>query len=225
MVLNKNELRVGLFLVTPLAIMLIIIMLKFGYSLVSATMDIYLKVDSISSIKDGTPVMIKGYTIGRIVNIRPVYKPELHFLATMRITKDIELFEGCSVIIRNQNVLGDPVVEIKNAENQTLPIQNNDVIEGIEHASLNAIMQDAHDLLTKLKSTIGGINQMVTGNSSNINMLTSNLSSSMKHLKVILEGSQNNIIETLDSSKKVADDMKEISEELKKHPIKFLFKK
>ena len=221
---NKIELRVGLFLITPLTIMMIIIMLKLGYSLVSSTMDIYLKVDSISSIKDGTPVMVKGYRIGRVVNIRPVFKPELHFLATMRITRDIELFEGCSVIIRNQNILGDAVVEIRNAENQTLPIQNNDVVEGIELVSLNAIMQQAHDLLGGLNSTIGGINRMLVDSRSNVNVLTTNLASSVGHINNILQDSQKDILEMLRSFRATATTMEEISVELKKHPVKFLFK-
>ncbi|MCL1912026.1 MAG: MlaD family protein [Leptospirales bacterium] len=221
---NKNELRVGLFLITPLAIMLIVITLKLGYSLVSSTMDIYLKIDSISSIKDGTSVIVKGYRIGRIVDIRPVFKPELHFLATMRVTKDIELFEGCSVIIRNQNILGDAVIEIRNAENQTLPIQNNDVLEGIELVSLNAIMQQAHDLLEGLGSTVSGINRMLVDSRSNINVLTTNLASSVGHINNILHDSQKDILEMLRSFRATAATMEEISVELKKHPIKFLLK-
>jgi len=221
---NKNELRVGLFLITPLAILLIIIMLKLGYSLVSSTMNIYLKVDSISSIKDGTPVMIKGYRIGRIADIRPVFKPELYFLATMRITKNIELFEGCTVIIRNQNVLGDPVIEIKNPENQILPIQDNDVLEGIEHVSLNAIMQQVHDLLGSLGSTVGGINRILADSRSSVNMLTTNLASSVGHINNILQDSQKDILEMLRSFRATASTMEEISIELKKHPVKFLFK-
>ena len=222
---NKNELRVGFFLITPLVILFTIIMLKLGYSLVSSTMDVYLKIDSISSVKDGTPIMIKGYRIGKIVDIRPVYKPELHFLATMRLTKDIELFEGCSVIIRNQNVLGDPIVEIRNAETQTLPIQENDVIEGIELVSLNAIMQQVHDLLEGLNFTIGGINQMLVDSRSNVNMLTSNLASSVGHVNNILQDSQRDILEMLRAFRATATTMEEISVELKKHPVKFLFKK
>ncbi|MCL2026134.1 MAG: MlaD family protein [Leptospirales bacterium] len=225
MIKNKNELRVGLFLITPLAIMLTVIMLKLGYSLVSSTMDIYLKVDSISSIKDGTPIMVKGYRIGKIVDIRPVYKPELHFLATMRITRDIELFEGCSVIIRNQNVLGDPVVEIRNAENQTTLIQENDVIEGIELVSLNALMQQLHDLLGGLNSTVSGINQMFADSRSNVNVLTTNLAGSVSQINYILQDSQKDILEMLRAFRATATTMEEISVELKKHPVKFLFKK
>jgi phospholipid/cholesterol/gamma-HCH transport system substrate-binding protein len=221
---NKNKLRVGLFMITPAVILLLIIMLKLGYSIASSTMDIHMKVDSLNSVKDGTPVMIKGYRIGRVVDIRPVFKPELHFLATMRINKDIELLEGCSVIIRNQNVLGDPAIEVKNTETYTQPLQDGDVVEGIELVSINALMQQAHDLLGGLNFTVSGINRMMLDSRSNVNSLTANLASTVTHLNTILAESQNDILEMLKSFRATATTMQEISEELKKHPVKFLFK-
>ena len=207
---NKNELRVGLFLITPLAIMLIVITLKLGYSLVSSTMDIYLKIDSISSIKDGTSVIVKGYRIGRIVDIRPVFKPELHFLATMRVTKDIELFEGCSVIIQNQNILGDTVIEIRNAENQTSPIRNNDVIELVK---FNTIIQQAYDLMGKLYPIADSIDKMLVDNRSDINLLTTNLKSSVTRINNILEDPKT--LDTLNALKETATNAEIFSKELK----------
>ena len=69
MKLEKNELRVGVFIVVPLVIMLLFVLLKLGYSFASSTIDVYLKIDSISSIKEGTLVKIKGYTVGRVIDI------------------------------------------------------------------------------------------------------------------------------------------------------------
>ena len=89
-------------------LLFVFIILKLGYSFASTTYDVYLKVDSIKSIKEGTAVKVKGYTIGRVVGIEPVYKPALHFLAIMRIKNEIDIFEGCSAIIQNQNIIGDP---------------------------------------------------------------------------------------------------------------------
>lgn len=221
---NKNELRVGLFLLIPIVIMLIIIMLKLGYSIASSTMDVYLKVDTLTSVKNGTSVIIKGYTIGRVVEIKPIYKPELHFLATMRINRDIELFEDCSAVIQNQNVLGDPSIEIRNPERRTSPLLDGDVIEGIEYAGLNAILQDVHEVLSKLATTVGGVNQIVLESRSNLHSLTMNLSSSVANVNKILEGSQKDILAMLKSFRATANTMQEISEELKKHPVKFLFK-
>ena len=222
--LDKNEVRVGLFILIPTLILLVIVMLKLGYSVASSTIDVFLKVDSLTSVQKGTPVMIKGYTIGRVVEIRPVYKPALHFLATMRIESDIELFEDCSAIIQNQNVLGDPAIEMRNPETRGARLRHRDVIEGIEYAGLNAILQDVHLLLTRLSSTVGGVNQIVAESRGNLRSLTTNLSKSVGHINSILEGSQKDILEILKSFRKTAQTMDEISVELKKHPMKFLFK-
>ena len=221
---NKNELRVGLFLLIPIVIMLIIIMLKLGYSIASSTIDVYLKVDTLTSVKNGTSVIIKGYTIGRVVEIKPIYKPELHFLATMRINRDIELFEDCAAVIQNQNVFGDPSIEIRNPEKRTSPLLDGDVIEGIEYAGLNAILQDVHEVLTRLSATVGGVNQIVLESRHNLRSLTMNLSSSVANVNKILESSQKDILAMLRSFRATASTMEEISVELKKHPVKFLFK-
>lgn len=221
---NKNEFRVGLFLLIPVAALLLIIMLKLGYSIASSTIDVYLKVDTLTSVKNGTGVIIKGYKIGRVVDIRPVYKPELHFLATMRIDSGIELSEDCSAVIQNQNVLGDPMIEIRNPERRGAPLRDGDVIEGIEYAGLNAILQDVHEVLTKLSATVGGVNQIVSESRRNIRDLTKNLSSSVANVNTILQDSHKDILSMLKSFRATATTMQEISEELKKHPVKFLFK-
>jgi len=221
---DKNEIRVGLFMLVPVLILFLIIMLKLGYSVASSTIDVYLKVDTLTSVKNGTPVMIKGYPIGRVVEITPVYKPALHFLATMRIDKAIELYEDCTAVIQNQNVLGDPAIEFRNPEKRGAPLRHLDVIEGIEYSGLNAILQDVHKLLTRLTSTVGGVNQIVMESRHNLRNLTSNLSNSVANINSILEDSQKDIIAILRSFRATAKTMNEISVELKKHPVKFLFK-
>ena len=221
---DKNEYRVGLFILVPALILLLLVMLKLGYSVASSTIDVYLKVDSLTSVKNGTPVLIKGYNIGRVVEIRPVYKPALHFLATMRINADIELYEDSAAIIANQNVLGDPAIEIRNPETRGARLRDRDVIEGIEYAGLNALMQDVHMLLTRLTSTVGGVNQIVMESRTNLRNLTANLSNSVANINKILEDSQKDILAILRSFRKTAATMNEISRELKKHPVKFLFK-
>src|SRR4030042_5650619 len=94
--LGRVEYRVGLFVIIPVVVMALLILVKLGYTLASSTMDVYVKVNSITSLKKGTPVQIKGYRLGRGVGIRPGVQPALHFLATLRISRDIELYEDCA---------------------------------------------------------------------------------------------------------------------------------
>ncbi len=221
---NKHELKVGLFLIIPLIIMLITITLKLGYSIAGSTMDVYLKVDSLSSVKEGTPVMVRGYQIGRVVAIRPVFQPELHFLAVMRISRDISLYENCSVLIRNQNVLGDPSVEIFNSAEKSGPLMDGDVIEGISTVSVNEIVKQVSDLLGNLNMTVAGVNSVLRDTRTDFLSLTASLSRSVESLSSILESSQKDVLEMLSSFRATAKTMDEISTELKKHPVKFLFR-
>jgi len=222
--LDKNELRVGLFILVPVVFLLFFIILKLGYSFATASIDVNLKIDSLTSVKKGTPVMIKGYPIGRVVDIRPVYKPALHFLALMRIKKEVELNEDCSAIIQNQNILGDPVIEIRNPEKNGNALRHGDVIEGIEYVSLESVLQDVHVLLTTLSKTAQSINRISQDSRQNLRVLITSLSESGEHMSKIFESAQTDIIEILRSFRKTASTMNEISVELKKHPLKFLFK-
>lgn len=222
--LEKNELRVGLFILIPLLIMFVFILLKLGYSIAGSTMDVYLKIDSITSIKKGTPVKIKGYEIGRVAEIKPVYKPALHFLALMRINREVDLYEDCSALILNQNIIGDPVIEFRNPEKKGPPLRDGDVIEGIEYVNLEAILQDVHTLLTTLSSTVDVIKQISMESRQNLRNLVTNLTNSVGNINSILEGSQKDILAIMGSFRKTAETMHEISAELKRSPVKFLFK-
>ncbi len=219
---TKNELRVGLFFVVPIVILMIVITLKLGYSLASSTIDVYLKIDSLTSVKKGTLVKLKGYTIGRVVELTPVYTPALHFLATMRIEKNIRLYENCSAVIQNQNVIGDPSIDIKNPETEEARLQNGDVIEGIEYVNLEAILQDVHVLLSTLSKTVKVVQQISLDSRHNLRVMLSNLSSSVTSLNKILDSSQKDIIEIMSAFRETANTLKIISNELKKSPMKFL---
>jgi len=224
MKLEKNEIRVAIFILLPLVILLVVIVLKLGYSFATSTIDVYMKVDNISSIKNGTQVKIKGYTVGRVVDIIPVYKPTLHFLALMRIKKEIDLYEDCSAIIMNQNIIGDTIIEIRNPARKVELLQSGAVVEGVEYVSLDTIVQDVHQLLATLTSTVGVIQDISMESKGNIRSLVANLSRSVETVSSVLQDSQKDILAIMSSFRETAKTMNEISIELKKHPVKFLFK-
>ena len=221
---NPNELKVGLFVFIPLSIVLLFFIVKLGYSLSGSTIDVYLKIENISAIKKGTAVKLKGYDIGRVVELKPVYRPSLHFLAKMRIQKDIDLHEDCSAIIMNQNIIGDTVIELRNPERRGEPLRDQDVIEGFEYVNLEAILQDVHKLLATITDTVNTLNLISKESRSNIQSMTSNLNSSMESLNKILTSSENDIISTVKTFRETSETINEISLELKKRPFGFIMR-
>jgi len=222
--IKKNELKVGLFVVIPMLFLFLLGMFKLGYSLANDTKNIYLKIDSIEAVGKGTKVVMKGYPIGKVEDVQPVYQPALYFLALMKVKKDIQLYENCSAVIQNQNIIGDTVIEIKNPETKGALLQDGDVVEGLEYANLQSLLQDASKLLRKLVATVDVLEQISKESRYNLKHLISSLSSSGTKLNTILEAAQTDVVAILKSFRITAKTMKEISKELKKHPVKFLFK-
>ena len=219
---NKNEFRVGLLLIVPIVVIVLFVIVKFGYSIAGRTIDVYLKVDSISALKNGTAVKMKGYTLGRVVDLQPYYEPDLYFLATLRLKADVKLSENCTAVIQNQNIVGNPIINIKNSMVKGKFIQNGDVIEGIEYVNLESVLQDVHLLLSSLTDTVGVIKKISVESRRNIRTLGANLANSMASLDSILKGSKADILATLKSFRQTAIVLNQISKELKKHPMSFI---
>ena len=222
MKLDKNEYRVALFILVPIVVILLFVILKLGYSVASSTIDIYLKVDSISSIKKGTQVKVKGYSIGRIIEIKPVYQPELHFLAVMRIQKDIEIFEECYAKIQNQNIIGEPIVDIINPEIKTDLIKEGSVIEGSEEVNLEAVLTNVQALLSNLNKTVDVLRGMSSESRSNIRQLISNLAASASSLNIILMQSEKELGPTSVSLREMTKHLNTVSKELEERGAGFL---
>lgn len=219
---NPNEFRVGVFIIVPVIILLLFIILKLGYSLSGSTIDVYLKIDNISAIKKGTAIKLKGYDIGRVVELTPVYKPSLHFLATMRLKKDIDLQEDCTALILNQNIIGDTVVEMRNPDTKSSPLRNGDVIEGLEYVNLEAVLTDVHKLLNTINDTVGVVKTISLESRQNIRGLLTDLGGSVASVNSILANSQKDILTIMQAFRETAVTMQQISAEIKKHPVKFL---
>ena len=219
---NPNEFKVGIFIIIPVIILLLFVILKLGYSVSGSTIDVYLKIDNISAIKKGTAVKLKGYDIGRVVELQPVYKPGLHFLATMRIKSDIDLHEDCSAIILNQNIIGDTVIEMRNPERKGMPLRNGDVIEGLEYVNLEAILRDVHNLLSTVTDTVSVVKDISLDSKQNIRGLLTDLGTSISSVNSILADSQRDIPAILQSFRETAKIVNEISVEFKKRPMGFI---
>ena len=219
---NPNELRVGIFILVPVIILLLFIILKLGYSLSGSTIDVYLKIDNISAIKKGTAIKLKGYDIGRVVELRPVYKPGLHFLATMRIKSDIDLHEDCSAIILNQNIIGDTVVEMRNPERKGSPLRNGDVIEGLEYVNLEAVLRDVHNLLSTVTETVNVLKGISMDSKQNIKTLLTDLGTSISSVNGLLADTQKDLPAILESLRITAKNVQDISTDFKKSPVSYL---
>jgi ABC-type transporter Mla subunit MlaD len=224
MKIRNLDLKVGLFIVIPALILIIFIILKLGYSFAASTIDVYLKLDSLKLIKKGTVIKVKGYDVGRVVEIQPVYEPDLHFLAVMRIQNKVAIYDDCAAVIQNQNVIGDTIIELKNPEKKGNLLRNGDVLEAIEFVSIEALLGDVHSLLATLTETVNVFKGISLESKTNIHKMIESLTMTVGSANRILIDSQSNIVEMMAALRQTAATLKNVSTEFEKHPIKFLTK-
>lgn len=221
---NKNELRVGVFIILPILFLIGFIIVKLGYSFAGTTYDVYLRIANIKSVKVGTAVKIKGYTIGRIVDIKPVYEPELNFYALMRIKEEIAIYEKCNAIIQNQNVIGDAIIEIRNPEMKLKLLKHGSVIDGSEQINLEVLLEDVHRVLVAFTGMADSVNSLSKENRRNIQVMLVNMAQAMETINKLVNSSDKDMTEIVKSIKEITDNLKEASGEFKKHPVDFLMK-
>lgn len=221
--LGRTEARVGLFVLVPALVIVLFVLVKLGYSLSMSTMDVYLRVNSITSLQKGTPVQIKGYQLGRVVDVRPLFRPALHFVATLRIRKDIELYEDCAAVVTNLNIIGEPVVELRNPEKKGALLREGDMIEGIEYGSIEEILAKVNNLLNEVTALVAVYREVSQESRTDLRKLVTGLSDSVNAINAILQSSQKDIITIIGSMRKTSQTLDEVATEIKKHPMKFLF--
>jgi ABC-type transporter Mla subunit MlaD len=221
---KKNELKVGFFIIAPILLLVAFIIVKLGYSFAGSTYDIYLKLANMRSVKEGTAVQIKGYTIGRVVDITPVYEPELSFYAIIRIKEEISIYENCSAIIQNKNVIGDTIIEIRNPEMKLKLLKNNAVIAGSEQINLDVLLEDVHRTLVAFTELAGNASGLAKDNRRNMRLTIKNLSQAIETINKVVNNSDEDLNQTVKSIKNTSKNLEEASQEFKKHPVDFLMK-
>jgi len=225
---NPNELKVGIFILVPIVIIVLFVVIKLGLNLIGSTIDVYLKLGDITGIKEGTSVKLKGYEIGKVVK---VYKPQydesgLYFIATMRVDNEIKIYKNCSVEIKNQNVIGDTIIEIINPDKPSRSLIDEELIEDkaiirvANHVNLDEILHRVQNVLGSADEIVKALEQ----NKHNISSIITNIRGTTAKTDRILSTSEDKIQKTLESAAEISENVEKISTEFKKRPAGFLLR-
>lgn len=164
---NINYTIVGLFVVTISIVLLIVLYLITGK--VSSSDRYYTTLSDVSGIKNGTAVSYKGYKVGQLIKIAPVFKNNVtRFDLTLAIKSGWVVTEGSSIMITKTGLLSDSQLNITEGDSENIltvgshisGAQSSDVMavikslsENVNNLSTNLITP----LVKQLKKDIGAI--------------------------------------------------------------------
>ena len=214
---NINYTIVGLFVVTISIVLLIVLYLITGK--VSSSDRYYTTLSDVSGIKNGTAISYKGYKVGQLVKIAPVFKNNVtRFDLTLAIKSGWVVTEGSSIMITKTGLLSDSQLNITEGDSQNILIvgshisgaQSNDVMtvikslsENVNNLSTNLITPLVKQLKKDISAISGTMSHDLPKLTENLNLLVVKLQRNSDAIDTVFSDRNQNKISGLINSANV----------------------
>ena len=158
----SKELKVGILAVISGTILY----LGFNYlkckDFLSKTNKYYTIYANIDGLKISNPVIVNGFTVGRVSNIQILQDKNNMVLVELDIAENVVLGYSTVATLTNEDFLGSKAILLELGK-FTTPAQNGDTIPSGFDKGLSALFERAEPLTDNITVTIGRINDMLIG--------------------------------------------------------------
>jgi phospholipid/cholesterol/gamma-HCH transport system substrate-binding protein len=174
-----NEFRIGVLAVAALALLFLGIRFLQGVLLLGNTYTLVARFESADGITEGTPVTVRGLSVGTVGNVS--LSDEGGVRATLRIREDVQLREGTTASISGVAAVDDVSVSLQQTPGGN-PLSPGDRISTTEGGTLEQlrnraapIAQRVDTVLAEASGTFSEMQQVLGGSGPEVRALLSNL--------------------------------------------------
>jgi phospholipid/cholesterol/gamma-HCH transport system substrate-binding protein len=174
---------------------------------------IFVSFDDIAGLEKKAPVLLNGFTVGKVDDMKLSYGNE-RTRVTLMLTLDrgIKIREGAVVAIKTLGLMGEKFIKITSGAGPGF-IRPGSTLEGKPFGDLDSLMEEAQGISKGIDELVGNLNSL----SKDVQALTRNLNGTV-------EGNLDRITEILKNVEATTKNFEEFSQDIKAHPWKLLFK-
>ena len=158
----SKELKVGILAVISGTILYLGFNYLKGKDFLSKTNKYYTIYANIDGLKISNPVIVNGFTVGRVSNIQILQDKNNMVLVELDIAENVVLGDSTVATLTNEDFLGSKAILLELGK-FTTPAQNGDTIPSWFDKGLSALFERAEPLTDNITVTIGRINDMLIG--------------------------------------------------------------
>jgi phospholipid/cholesterol/gamma-HCH transport system substrate-binding protein len=187
----KSEVKIGLVGIVTLVLIIWGVKFLLGSNIFENKLQYFATYEQVNGLESAAPVMMKGYKIGIVSDVK--FDPESSppFTVTIRIDKDYSLRSGSTAEIFSADLLGSKAIRIKDAKSDTYYAENDTLLSAVIPDMLASVMDDITPVLENFNSltltldSVGiSLNSLLSdpstlGSIQNINRATGSLKSSL----------------------------------------------
>lgn len=218
--LFTREVRVGIMVIVAIFVLYFGLNFLKGIDVFSPINDYYASYENIDGLVPSSPVLIKGYKVGQVEEVRYDFSKQIPFVVRISVSKDIELPKGAKLELFDNGLMGGKAVQIvydpvmAGAELYVA----GDTIESLIGTGLMA--QVAGDLMPQIQSVVSqadsllrSVRKVIDGKELNntlvsIETTSSNLAVSSNQLKNLMKTDVPKVMKDINV---ITSDLKKVS--------------
>jgi len=160
---EKQDARLGLLVLTALALFLGLVAYKNARAVTERTYPLVVHLDDMEGLAAGTDVQLRGYRVGAVerVDMRQEGK-DYHFLARIAVRDDIKLWRGTRAVLAPKGV-GSVMLDLKlpDLAERTQLLAAGDELPGDSGASIAGVLERADHLMASLQAGVDGLRSRI----------------------------------------------------------------
>jgi len=187
-----------------------------GIDFFSPVKKYYAVYENVDGLIVANPVIVNGYTVGRVSNIRILQNQENKILVTMDIDEDLIIGNNSKATLSSNDFLGSKAI-ILSIGDINEPLSDGDTISAEIDGGLSELLEKATPITDNLGITISRLNDILSSLRGSGDMITTtldNLNDVLSNTNNLIESNEFTITNTLDNLNNLTTDLSQKLEDI-----------
>lgn len=158
----SKEFKVGIVAIVSIVILYVGFNFLKGVDFFSPTNSYFITYDNINGLTVSNPVIINGYSVGRVSKIRILQDRGNVILVKIDIDEGLILGKSTKATLANNDFLGGKAI-ILDIENIDSPLESGDTLISVVDRGLLEILDQAQPITDNITTTIKRVNEILVG--------------------------------------------------------------
>ena len=212
----SKELKVGIIGVVGLVFFYLGSNFLKGIDFFSPVKKYYAVYENVDGLIVANPVIVNGYTVGRVSNIKILQNQENRILVTMDIDEDLIIGNNSKATLSSNDFLGSKAI-ILSIGDINEPLSDGDTISAEIDGGLSELLEKATPITDNLGITISRLNDILSSLRGSGDMITTtldNLNDVLSNTNNLIESNESTITNTLDNLNNLTTDLSQKLEDI-----------
>ena len=180
-----------------------------GIDFLSSTKRYYVVYDNVDGLIVSNPVMVNGYSVGRVSKINILQELNNKILVTLEVDDDLILGDTAIATLGSIDLLGSKAI-ILSFGSTSNPIEEGDTIKSDVDRGLSELLESASPITDNLSVTSSRLNDLLLGLQGSGNLISTtlnNLNNVLDAANSVIDTNKSNLSSTLENLKILSENM------------------